>query len=84
MDLQKAYTNNTEVTTPLNSLLAGDVFRYAHISFIDALREDAFYMVTKQPEKRGIGVVNVKDGLVAVRDPDHRVIHHQVTLNIKE
>lgn len=84
MNITKAQTNTIEQTVALGSVSAGAVFRYAHLSFTTAIKEDAFYMVMKQPEKKGISTINLHDGLVIVRDPDHRVVVHNTNLAIDE
>jgi hypothetical protein len=79
---------NTVKTTPdetksLGQIKAGEVFRFAYLSLTDALTENAFYMVIDAPEaKGGVLVVNIYDGKQLKRDKDHRVIGHNVSMNL--
>ena len=79
---------NTVKTTPdetraLSQIKAGEVFRFAYLPLTDALTENAFYMVVDAPEnKGGVLVVNIHDGKQLKRDNDHRVVHHNVSMNV--
>lgn len=84
MDIIKANITQEEPTQALGGVIIGQVFRFAFLSFTDALKEDAFYMVIQTPEKKGVSIVNLKDGGILIRDPDHRVIVHQTTISVIE
>ena len=73
---------NGEATTSLGSLKGGDVFRFAHITYTNALKEDAFYTVLDAPEKQGVLIANPKDGKCLVRDAEHRVVRHNAVLRV--
>jgi hypothetical protein len=80
MKLMKAQPNNQEPTVSLGNLKGGAVFRFAHLSFDEAIKEDAFYMVAEAPEKSGVVIINLADGKQMMRDKDHRVIEHKAAL----
>ena len=70
-------------TKALINIKPGGVFRLAHIPLIEALKENAFYMVLDAPEiKNGILVANINDGKQMKRDADHRVIEHNAKMNL--
>ena len=79
---------NTVQETPsveraLSNIKAGGVFRFSHIPLTEALKENAFYMVLDAPEcKNGVLVANIYDGKQLKRDAEHRVIEHQVSMNL--
>jgi len=71
-----------EHAVSLGALKGGDVFRFAHISAADALKEDAFYLVLDAPEKDGVLIANTLDGKVMKRDRDHRVVSHEAEVHV--
>jgi hypothetical protein len=73
---------NKDNTVQLGSLKGGDVFRFAHLSYADAIKEDAFYTVLDAPEKQGVLIANPKDGKCLLRDKEHRVVRHNAVLNV--
>jgi hypothetical protein len=82
MELAQHIENKEEKGISLGSTKSGQVFRFAFLSFEEALKEDAFFMVVEAPEKQGILVVNLKDGKQILRDKDHRVIIHEAKLSL--
>jgi len=74
-----------EPTLPLSSIRAGEVFRFAHDSFEDALKSDLFFMRLDSPElKDAAKIVNLADGKMLVRDLIHRVITHDAVIKINQ
>jgi hypothetical protein len=83
MKIAKVTPTKTDLSVPLGNLKAGDVFRFAFLTFDEALKEDAFYLVMEAPEKKdGTMVVNLSDGRSMLRDKEHRVVRHNTQLNI--
>ena len=76
------YVIKKESGVKLGSLIGGDVFRFAHLSYAEAIREDAFFIVMDAPEKSGVLIANPRDGKQLLRDADHRVIQHNAVLNV--
>jgi len=82
--LVRAEKEEVEATVPLDSLNAGKVFRFANVSYNDAMKEGLFFMVEKAPEqKKGIAVVDF-GGNRLVRDGCHRVVEHNVKIQVIE
>jgi hypothetical protein len=79
--------NKQEKSVKLSELAEGDVFRFAEVSFEDALTEkdeETFYMKissSKAPEQ--VRMVSLDGKLVLDRDADRRVIKHEVTVAVK-
>lgn len=85
MELIKApEAEELEATVSLNQVKNGEVFRFAFLSFTNAIKEDAFYIKIQAPSEKGISIINLKDGTQLKRDSDHRVVIHHTTLAITE
>jgi len=78
--------NSSEKVVPLSDVAAGKVIRYARVSFADAMKENAFYMVVEDPSganKEARVSLQPVDGKVRLsRDGDHQVVVHEVELSI--
>ncbi len=73
----------TEAVLNLGQVAAGQLFRFAHISYEDALREELFYMPTKTTQKEGrVEIVNPENGEVLRRDDSQRVVLHTSVLSV--
>jgi len=84
IELQRVERDEVESTVPLDALSGGAVFRFATVSYTDAMKESLFYMVEKAPElKKGVAIVDF-GGNRLVRDGCHRVIEHDVKMQIIE
>lgn len=82
VDLTHNVIGMAEETASLGSLKGGDCFRFAHISFADALTESLFYVVIDAPEKDRVMVANPANGERLLRDKEHRVVKHKATFSV--
>lgn len=83
MKVKKVEPNIAEPTLPLSSIQPGEVFRFAHDSFEDALKSDLFFLRIDAPElKERVRIVNLKDGKPMERDGIHRVVKHEAALSV--
>ena len=81
MEPQKYAPKTEEITVPLSSVNAGEVFRFAYDGFEDAVKDDLFFMRVEAPRlKDRVRIVNMKGGQPIERDPTHRVVKHDMTL----
>lgn len=71
-----------EPTTSLGALSQGQVFRFACMTYGEALDQGAFYMklMSSAPKGDGAYIVCLKDGNCLIRDTDHRVVVHKSQL----
>jgi hypothetical protein len=73
-----------EITIAIKQVQHGEVFRFQNDSYEDALKSGMFWMMLKTPElKERVRMVNLEDGSVMERDPDHRVVVHTAVIQIK-
>jgi len=72
----------SETGVALSKLNPGDVCRFHHVSFEDAIKEDLFYMLTDVVEDDRQELVNVANGVRIRRDTSHRVIKHHTRIGI--
>lgn len=66
--------------TSLGSIKPGDVFHFADITIGQAYSDDAVYIVLSGGKDGRIQIANVKDGLVLLRDDEHKVIKLNMTM----
>ena len=70
-------------TVALKDVKPGSVVRFQHDSVVDALKADLFWLAIETPElKERRRLVNLADGKVIERDPDHRMVIQQCSLVI--
>lgn len=82
MQVQKAQNNTKEHSIALSNTKPGDVFRFAHDTVEEALKEDLFFMRINAPETKQVRIINVTTGDQLDRDGDHRVVIHAATLQL--
>jgi len=82
MKLKEAPIEGVLKDVALGNLKGGEVFRFAHIPFYDAMKEDAFYMVLDPHDHGKVLIANIADGLLLKRDTEHRVMTHLATLSV--
>ena len=79
--IDKGYDNRI---APLGNLKSGDVFRFSHIPFDDAISEKAFWLVVADSSEKRVSIVNVFDGQRMIRDQEHRVVRHLASVVVSE
>lgn len=74
-----------ETKSLLKSLVAGDTFRFANESFVDALKEGLFYIVITptKSDDNSIEIVSLDGKLRLKRDGVHEVIKHNVLIQVE-
>lgn len=83
MNIKREEPKPYEPTIQLKEVKPGDVVRFDHDTFQDALTCDLFWIRVDTPELKGrVRLVNVRDGKQIERDEDRRVIIHAATLNV--
>jgi hypothetical protein len=83
MNVQKLVTTELkEKVVKLVDLTPGDVMRFTHDSYEDALEHDLFYIVGSSKDKR-VKLFSPKNGTLIERDDDWRVIKHNAVLSIE-
>jgi len=83
VDIVRNEEGSIEPTINLGDANQRDVVRFATVSYEDALKEGAFYMVTSAIVKDGVKLVCLADGLELVRDTSHRVMVHSAKLVVR-
>lgn len=73
-------TPTMDTSMHLGNMPSGDVFHFDTLSFQQALKEDAFYMVIQGGKEGRVKVVCLIDGLVQEFDKTHRVQSQTVTM----
>jgi hypothetical protein len=57
----------------LKSLEPGETFFFHSMGFVDAVNENAVYMVSSSKDGR-VTIINIHDGQMLIRDDSHRVV----------
>lgn len=73
-----------EKKVELGSLKKGNAFRWGYNSFQVALEEEAFFMVSEEKKDNRVTIVNITDGTIQKVDANHRVVKHNVTIQVSE
>lgn len=81
MKVERFTEQETETPILLKQVENGEIVRFEHVAFEDALKEDLFYYVLSKKDKR-VKLVCLANAEQIERDEDWRVFKHESKLRI--